>query len=258
LFVQCQYLFSVKECGRRQRATDCVHTTPPADLTRPLKPLNPDAPQVGRAGRDGREGRCILLLDDSDYLLLRALAHGGTVLPRSVKDFLEQHVFAEESGVAPAAGSGGADQQWQQQGGRCRAAPVAALTAALDASEEVLEAALSFLQAEERPALQALPNTAATLEVRFHRLTAKQLAGTWPVVAGLLSSKARCYSGTYRAHMPALVAATGVPPSELVSQLAQLAAAKEVSFDLGRQQALAWKVGTGPACVGGWCVLLRD
>ena len=50
-----------------------------------------------------------------------------------------------------------------------RAAPVKALTSALDAPEEVLEAALSFLQAEERPLLQALPNTAASLEVRFHR-----------------------------------------------------------------------------------------
>jgi hypothetical protein len=46
---------------------------------------------------------------------------------------------------------------------------VAALTAALDAPEEVLEAALSFLQAEEAPPLQALPSTASALEVRFHR-----------------------------------------------------------------------------------------
>lgn len=52
---------------------------------------------------------------------------------------------------------------------RPRAAPIAALTSALDAPEEVLEAALSFLQAEDRPLLQALPNTAASLEVRFHR-----------------------------------------------------------------------------------------
>ncbi len=166
---------------------------------------------------------------------------------------------------------------------------MATLTADLDAPEEVLEAALSFLQAEEAPALQALPHTAATLEVRFHRcgrtfgkpaqdqpcfnqkpnppptnrpidqlqpinqsparLTAKQLAGNWPVVAGLLRSKARCYSGTYKAHMPALVAATGLAPSELVSQLSQLAGAKEVSFDLGRQQALAWKV-RGRGCCG--------
>jgi hypothetical protein len=73
-------------------------------------------------------------------------------------------------------------------------------------------------------------------------VTPKQLAASWPVVAGLLRSKARCYSGTYRAQMPALVAATGLPPAELIAQLAALAGAKEVSFDLARTKALAWKV----------------
>jgi hypothetical protein len=43
--------------------------------------------------------------------------------------------------------------------------------------------------------------------------------------------------------MPAVVDATGLPPGEVVSQLAALAAAKEVSFDLSPKQALAWKVG---------------
>lgn len=83
------------------------------------------------------------------------------------------------------------------------------------------------------------------------RLTPKQLAPAWPAVAGLLRSKARCYSGTYRAQMPALVAASGLEPKDIVSQLAQLAASKEVSFDLAPQQALAWKVRVGAAWVGG-------
>ena len=48
--------------------------------------------------------------------------------------------------------------------------------------------------------------------------------------------------------MPALVAATGLPPAELVSQLASLAGSKEVSFDLGKQQALAWKVRVPIKC----------
>jgi hypothetical protein len=163
------------------------------------------------------------MLDDSDYLLLRALAHGSSVLPAAVSAFLSEHVFASDG--PPAAGGGGAAaaelaEARRQQGGHCkcvqrgggrrwggesesrgeeavqgpacaglqdptpllmpaprlgpplppaRAAPVAALTAALDAPEEVLEAALSFLQAEEAPALQALPSSAAALEVRFHR-----------------------------------------------------------------------------------------
>lgn len=55
--------------------------------------------------------------------------------------------------------------------------------------------------------------------------------------------------------MPALVAATGLPPAEIISQLAALAGAREVSFDLGKAQALAWKVGGAPGggvvlCVG--------
>jgi hypothetical protein len=71
------------------------------------------------------------------------------------------------------------------------------------------------------------------------------------VVAGLLRSKARCYAGTYRASMPALVAATGLAPAELVGQLAALAGAKEVSFDLAPQQALAWRVRHWAACASG-------
>lgn len=127
-----------------------------------------------------------------------------------------------------------------------RAAPVKALTAALDAPEEALEAALSFLQADDSPPLFTLPTTAARVEVRFHRAAPKDLAGAWPVAAGLLRCRARCYAGTYRAAMPDLVDATGLPPGELVAQLSSLAAAKEVSFDLGRDQALAWKVVRAP------------
>lgn len=49
----------------------------------------------------------MLLLDDSDYLLLRALAHGNTVLQRSVREFLEQHVFGECGSSGGAGGGGG-------------------------------------------------------------------------------------------------------------------------------------------------------
>ena len=143
--------------------------------------------QVGRAGRDGREGRCVALLDDSDYLLLRALAHGSMVQPASVQQFLSTHVFGDEwaatgGGASTVSGKRGrngdtaaasaaeaAASVHQQQGGACRAAPVAALTTCLDAPGEVLESILSFLQAEEWPALQAMPHSAASVEVRFHR-----------------------------------------------------------------------------------------
>lgn len=50
-----------------------------------------------------------------------------------------------------------------------RALPLAATASELDVSEEVLEGLLSYLQADEaEPYLTALPNTAATLDVRFH------------------------------------------------------------------------------------------
>ena len=153
--------------------------------------------QVGRAGRDGREGRCVALLDDSDYLLLRALAHGSMVQPASVQQFLSTHVFGDEwaatgggastvsgkrgrngdtaaasaaqAAATAAAAAEAAASVHQQQGGACRAAPGAALTTCLDAPGEVLESILSFLQAEEWPALQAMPHSAASVEVRFHR-----------------------------------------------------------------------------------------
>ena len=158
--------------------------------------------QVGRAGRDGREGRCVLLLDDGDYTLLRALAHGATVLPRSVAAFLGEHVFGgdggEEGGQQAGQQQQGQGQQQEaegewQQGGRCRAAPVKALTAALDAPEEVLEAALSFMQGEERPLLHALPHTAASLEVRFHRCAGScpSSGGWWAQRTGLVQLAAQ-------------------------------------------------------------------
>lgn len=51
--------------------------------------------QVGRAGRDGRVGRCMLFLDDADYVKLRALAHGGTARRCSIELFLAK-VFGRE------------------------------------------------------------------------------------------------------------------------------------------------------------------
>jgi hypothetical protein len=81
-------------------------------------------PQVGRAGRDGREGRCVLLLDDGDYLLLRALAHGSTVLPRAVSAFLSEHVFGDEDGGGGASHADVAEAA-RQQGGRCKCAGLA-------------------------------------------------------------------------------------------------------------------------------------
>jgi hypothetical protein len=51
-----------------------------------------------------------------------------------------------------------------------RALPLAAACAELDLSEEVLEGCLSFLQADPKePFLTALPNCAASLDVRFHK-----------------------------------------------------------------------------------------
>lgn len=52
----------------------------------------------------------------------------------------------------------------------CRCVPLQATCAELDANEEVLECCLSFLQADPvEPYLVALPNAAATIDVRFHK-----------------------------------------------------------------------------------------
>lgn len=45
-----------------------------------------------------------------------------------------------------------------------------AAAAELDLAEEVMEGCLSFLQADAvEPFITALPNTAATIDVRFHK-----------------------------------------------------------------------------------------
>lgn len=58
-----------------------LHTSVPDSLEEYVQ-------QVGRAGRDGRTGRCVLFLDDSEYVWKRAKAH-ETVVPRaSIERFL--------------------------------------------------------------------------------------------------------------------------------------------------------------------------
>jgi ATP-dependent DNA helicase Q4 len=150
--------------------------------------------QVGRAGRDGRTGHCILFLDAADYLKLRVLAHGRVAARRSIEAFLarvfgrqqepgqeaaaaERDAAADAAAAAAAAAAGGGSGR-RKQGSRPvalppsqhRALPIASTAAELDVSEEVMESCLSFLQADaEEPYLAALPNAAATLDVRFHK-----------------------------------------------------------------------------------------
>lgn len=47
-------------------------------------------------------------------------------------------------------------------------------------------------------------------------------------------------------HLPALLAAADRPPSELLSALSSLAAARELSLDLGRDGALVWRLERQP------------
>lgn len=107
-----------------------VHAAPPRSLEEYVQ-------QVGRAGRDGREGRCVTLLDDGDYLLLRALSHSARVRRESVEAFLADHVFATTAagasadGGAAAVGGGGPAPS---KGGRGRRGAAAA--AAADALDE--------------------------------------------------------------------------------------------------------------------------
>jgi hypothetical protein len=52
----------------------------------------------------------------------------------------------------------------------CRALPVQSAAAELDLGGEVMEGCLSFLQADAvEPYITALPNAAATIDVRFHK-----------------------------------------------------------------------------------------
>eukprot|EP00775_Hariotina_reticulata_P004471 gene4471-4725_t len=213
--------------------------------------------QVGRAGRDGRSARCLLFLDDADYLRLRALSHANSAPRTNLETFLCK-VFGRE-----------ADLQQQTQGeqlevndaGRAkrqkkapllapsqhRALPLAAACAEMDLSEEVLEGCLSFLQADpQEPFLTALPNCAASLDVRFHTTPPEQLAAEHPVVAAILKAKSRKYAGTYKVHLPALLAAADRPPGELLAELSKLAAAREVGLDLGKQGALVWRLERQP------------
>ncbi|WIA09963.1 hypothetical protein OEZ85_010175 [Tetradesmus obliquus] len=217
--------------------------------------------QVGRAGRDGRVGRCMLFLDDADYVKLRALAHGGTARRCSIELFLAKVFGRELEYEAQQDASAAADgkkrrKQPNLDPSRHRALPVQAAAAELDVAEEVMEGCLSFLQADAvEPFITALPNTAATIDVRFHKTAPEQLAEQHPVVAAILKAKCRKYAGTYKVHMPALLAAADRPPGELLAELAGLAAAHEVGLDLGRQGALAWRLERQPA---DWQALVGD
>lgn len=73
-----------------------------------------------------------------------------------------------------------------------------------------------------------------------------------PIVAALLASRPRCYSGTYKVDMGALVEAAGAAPGDLVSALAELAAAREVRREGGVWEGvwegeLRWGMGEGEA-----------
>ena len=75
------------------------------------------------------------------------------------------------------------------------------------------------------------------------RLIAQELAGDCPAIAAMLEARTRCCSGVYKGQMHALVAASGLPPSEIISQLAALAAVRQV----GRGEAFIEEDGVGEA-----------
>eukprot|EP00879_Flechtneria_rotunda_P002394 GHRR01002590.1.p1 GENE.GHRR01002590.1~~GHRR01002590.1.p1 ORF type:complete len:493 (+),score=207.62 GHRR01002590.1:823-2301(+) len=221
-----------------------IHTALPHSLEEYVQ-------QIGRAGRDGRTGRCMLFLDDAEYVKLRALSHSCMVRKESIEQFLVK-VFGRDVG-----GSDSEQQVTRKRGkgkeharlapSQHRALPIVAAAAELDMNEEVLEGCLSFLQADPtEPFITALPNAAATMDVRFHRSSPEELAPKHPVVAAILAAKCRKYSGTYKVHLPALLSVIDRPPGELLAELSALAAAREVGLDLGKQGALVWRIVRQP------------
>jgi hypothetical protein len=70
-------------------------------------------------------------------------------------------------------------------------------------------------QAEERPLVQVLPTTSASLTVAFYKTPEAQLAECHQIVLQLLAACRRPRNGCYTLPMAALVAETNKPPSQV-------------------------------------------
>jgi hypothetical protein len=141
-----------------------------------------------------------------DYQRYRSLAFSGACEPASIASFLRR-VF----GPAPLLGGPPARSTFG-------ALPLAAAAADLDLSEEVMEAALSYLQEpgeraaapgeaagpgavgppDEGAYVSVLPSCSAQLTLYFHRSQPAALAAQWPVLAALLASRPRVHRGCYK------------------------------------------------------------
>jgi len=181
--------------------------------------------QVGRAGRTGQEASCWLILDDDDFIKLRTLSFSNAAELAGVRGLLGK-IFHSGS-----------------EGSQFGVLAIKEAAMELDVAEETMETILSYLQGHDGcGSIAALPSTSVYVDVFFHRTQPSVLAKQHPLVAAMLSTKPRVSRGSHRVHMEKLVAAAGMSPSQVLSQLAQLAAKQEVHFELSPARALAWRV----------------
>ncbi|GAX75225.1 hypothetical protein CEUSTIGMA_g2669.t1 [Chlamydomonas eustigma] len=192
--------------------------------------------QVGRAGRDGSEGTCWLVLDNCDHERLRSLSCSNAVEESSVLAFLGK-VFKISSDAAsnPSAGSSAFG-----------VLSVLETSTELDISEETMETVLSYLQGHDSKGhIAVLPSTSNSVAVTFH-VASSSLDQRHPIVTQLAACRPRVTSGVHRVPMAKLVEVSQKSPSQILAELAQLAASYAIHFELSRGKALAWRVISMP------------
>jgi ATP-dependent DNA helicase Q4 len=125
--------------------------------------------------------------------------------------------------------------------------PARRLAVELDMQLDSIDAALSYLEADARPALRTLPAVAAGAKVCFYAAPAEEMAAAHPVVGAVLAACPNPRAGVYAVATPRLAAAAQRPPGVALQELQAMAAARLVGFELTGEQGPAYEVLAAPA-----------
>eukprot|EP00899_Mesostigma_viride_P022244 jgi/Mesvir1/3203/Mv16353-RA.1 len=224
--------------------------------------------EIGRAGRDGREAHCTILLDDGDFLRMRAQTHSdgqdkATVLRFLQRVYSKQHRW--EAGISLAGNNSHPAHQapgnkGQQGGGPpvlCGAIRVDTATRDLDMKEEVMATILAYLEVGDAqgPLVRMLPRMHINCKLGFYG-DPSALAAKNGIIASALKI-ARVHAGVYSFDVTRVCADAGVTLATFQDQMQALMAGKQVYYEL-QDWAICFSIEGEPDDLGQVASLLHE